>query len=125
MGGSIDDSLELGASPRPMTLSLEGLCLILIPALPLLAAGIGALTPRRNRWLAPGAAIGALVISFALSCFEFVVARGTLNEHEYDNFTWFNLGHGAIRLGVVIDPLTAVMCVMVTFVSLLIFIFSL
>ena len=40
----------------------------LIPALPLLAAGIGALTPRRGRRLAGGAAIAAMAGSLVLSC---------------------------------------------------------
>ncbi|HXA79665.1 MAG TPA: hypothetical protein VNV14_00220, partial [Opitutaceae bacterium] len=39
----------------------------LIPALPLLAAGLGALTPRRGRTFAAGAAIAALGGSFLLS----------------------------------------------------------
>jgi len=97
----------------------------LIPALPLLAAGIGALTPRTGRKLAAGAAIAAMAVSFALSCLALLNAVVTLNAQEYYNFNWFDLGHGAIRLGFVNDPLTAFMCVMVTFVGLLIFIFSL
>ncbi|MSU69822.1 MAG: NADH-quinone oxidoreductase subunit L [Opitutaceae bacterium] len=108
-----------------MTAPAESLCLILIPALPLLAAGVGALLPRRDRRLAAGAAISALAVSFGLSCFELMAALATHSEHEYYNFDWFGVGQGAIRLGVVNDPLTAVMCVMVTLVSLLIFIFSL
>ena len=40
----------------------------LIPALPLLAAGIGALTPRRGRALAAGAAITAMAGALVLSC---------------------------------------------------------
>jgi NADH-quinone oxidoreductase subunit L len=43
---------------------------------------------------------------------------------ETFNFTWFELGHAAVRLGFLLDPLTALMCVMVTFVGLLIFVFS-
>jgi NADH-quinone oxidoreductase subunit L len=78
----------------------------LIPALPLAAAAIGALTPRGGRRLAAGAAIGAMALSF------------------YVNFDWFDLGHGAFPLGFMLDPLTGFMCVMVTFVGLLIFIFS-
>ena len=40
----------------------------LIPALPLLAALVGALTPRRGRALASGAAIAAMAGSTLLSC---------------------------------------------------------
>jgi NADH-quinone oxidoreductase subunit L len=41
------------------------------------------------------------------------------------NFDWFSLGEGSVRLGFLLDPLTALMCVMVSFVSALIFVFSL
>ena len=97
----------------------------LIPALPLLAAGIGALTPRGGRTLASGAAIGAMVIAFILSCGALATALATPAAHATANFAWFDLGGSALRLGWVLDPLAAFMLVMVTFVGLLIFIFSL
>jgi NADH-quinone oxidoreductase subunit L len=96
----------------------------LIPGLPLLAAAIGALTPRAGRKLAAGAAIAAMVAAFALSCLALVTALVTLNAHEYSNFDWLDLGATTLRLGFINDPLTAFMCVMVTFVGTLIFIFS-
>ncbi len=96
----------------------------LIPALPLLAAGIGALTPRLSRRFASAIAIGAMTGAFALACLALLTALVTLNAHEYQNFTWFDLGSASVRLGFVNDPLTALMCVMVTFVGTLIFIFS-
>jgi NADH-quinone oxidoreductase subunit L len=97
----------------------------LIPALPLLAAAIGALTPRSGRKLAAGAAIAAMALAFLLSCLQLLDAWVTLNAHEYSNFDWFDLGTTTVRLGFINDPLTAFMCVMVTFVGTLIFIFSL
>src|SRR5450631_3633426 len=106
-----------------MTLSAQYLWLI--PALPLLAAGIGALTPRTGRALASGSAILAMTVSFVLSCLALNGALQAPAEHVFHNFAWFDLGFGAVRLGFLLDPLTAFMCVMVTFVSLLIFIFSL
>ncbi len=106
-----------------MTLSAQSLWLI--PALPLLAAGIGALTPRNGRALAAGSAILAMAVSFVLSCLALNGALQTPATHAVHNFAWFDLGHGAMRLGFLLDPLTAFMCVMVTFVGLLIFIFSL
>ncbi|MSU72898.1 MAG: NADH-quinone oxidoreductase subunit L [Opitutus sp.] len=105
-----------------MSLSVQFLWLI--PALPLLAAGIGALTPRRSRGLAAGAAIGAMAISFLLSCGALTTALAHPAAHAAHNFAWFDLGLGALRLGWLLDPLTAFMCVMVTLVGLLIFIFS-
>src|SRR5213076_2481969 len=40
------------------------------------------------------------------------------------NFTWFTFGDQLVRLGVVLDPLAAAMLVMITFVGLWIFVFS-
>ena len=106
-----------------MTIAAENLWLI--PALPLLAAGIGALTPRSGRSLAAGAAIGAMVASFIVSCFALATALADPAAHLVYNFSWFDLGTSTLRLGFLLDPLTAFMCVMVTFVGSLIFIFSL
>ncbi len=105
-----------------MTLPVQHLWLI--PALPLAAAGIGALTPKSGRTLAAAAAIAAMAGAFVLSS---LALRGALADpaaHQVFNFAWFDLGTGAVRLGFLLDPLTAFMGVMVTFVSLLIFIFS-
>src|ERR1019366_9672317 len=106
-----------------MTLSVQFAWLI--PALPLLAAVIGALTPRRGRALASGAAIVAMVGATLLSCAALTGALADPAAHQTCNFTWFGLGTGAVQLGWLLDPLTGFMCVMVSFVSLLIFIFSL
>jgi NADH-quinone oxidoreductase subunit L len=105
-------------------MSLAVQLLWLIPALPLLAAGIGALTPRGSRTLASAAAIVAMAVAFLLSCAALVTALQDPAAHLTHNFAWFDLGAGTLRLGWLLDPLTALMCVMVTFVGLLIFIFS-
>ena len=97
----------------------------LIPALPLLAAGIGALTPRGGRKLAAGSAIVAMLGAFALSCAALVTALAQPAVHGSANFAWFTLGREVVRLGWLLDPLTAFMAVMVTFVGSLIFLFSL
>jgi NADH-quinone oxidoreductase subunit L len=97
----------------------------LIPALPLFAAGLGALTPRRGRTFAAGIAIAALGGSLLLSILALPHALAAPAEHFVFNFAWFDLGDGAVRLGWLLDPLTTFMCVMVSFVGLLIFIFSL
>src|SRR6201999_129384 len=44
--------------------------------------------------------------------------------HEVHNFPWLQFGSATLELGWVLDPLSAVMIVMVTFVGLLIFIYS-
>jgi NADH-quinone oxidoreductase subunit L len=100
----------------------------LIPVLPLLAAGISALAKQKRRTLAASLAIGSMAISFILSAsaFAHVLAlrsSGELTQQVF-NFHWFQFGNEWLSLGWVLNPLTAVMLVMVTFVGLLIFIFS-
>ncbi|HVT73125.1 MAG TPA: NADH-quinone oxidoreductase subunit L, partial [Lacunisphaera sp.] len=106
-----------------MTLSASSLWLI--PTLPLVAAGIGALTPKSGRSLAAGAAIAAMAVSFVLACLALGGALADPAVHQAANFSWFDLGTTTLRLGFLNDPLTAFMAVMVTFVGLLIFVFSL
>jgi len=105
-------------------MSLPVQLLWLIPALPLLAAAIGALTPRSGRTLSSGVAIGGMVGAFVLSCAALLTALADPAIHHTFNFAWFDLGNGSLQLGLLLDPLSALMCVMVSFVSLLIFIFS-
>src|SRR5690349_2653245 len=100
----------------------------LIPALPLVAAGITALAKRPRRALAATLAIGSMVAAFLLSLCAFA---HTLNGHangevwrRVHNFNWLQFGDAWLQLGWVLDPLTAVMLVMVTFVGALIFIYS-
>jgi NADH:ubiquinone oxidoreductase subunit 5 (subunit L)/multisubunit Na+/H+ antiporter MnhA subunit len=97
----------------------------LIPALPLLAAGLSALANQRQRTLAASLAIGSMGVAFLLSCLAFITTIGHQEPfREFHNFSWFQLGETTLQLGWVLDPLTAVMLVMVTFVGLLIFIYS-
>src|SRR4029077_6812349 len=44
--------------------------------------------------------------------------------HSTHNFDWFVLGETTLKLGWLLDPLTAAMLVMITFVGALIFIYS-
>ena len=100
----------------------------LIPSLPLLAAGLSALAPQRCRKFASSLAIGAMVIAFALSVKAFTHTLGHHGgEKEVFNFAWLQFAAGdagVLKLGWVLDPLTAVMLMMVTFVGTLIFIYS-
>ena len=100
----------------------------LIPALPLLAAGLSALLKQSQRKAAASLAIGSLAISFLLSCCAFAATLQTSGHgevfREFQNFTWLQFGESSLQLGWVLDPLTAIMLVMVTFVGLLIFIYS-
>src|SRR2546425_2218694 len=102
--------------------------LCLIPALPLLAAAVTALAKRPQRTLAATLAIGSMGASFLLSCWAFVETLGEQAApgvaRQVYNFDWLQFGDAWLQLGWVLDPLTAVMLVMVTFVGLLIFIYS-
>src|SRR5437016_3146362 len=100
----------------------------LIPSLPLLAAAVTALAKRPQRTLAATLAIGSLGASFLLSCWALVETLGEQAApgvaRQVYNFDWLQFGDAWLQLGWVLDPLTAVMLVMVTFVGLLIFIYS-
>jgi len=102
----------------------------LIPALPLLAAGLSALLPRPFRKASATLAIGSMSGAFLLSVVAFVHAlknSGPDSAKEFFNFAWLQFASGdvgVLKLGWVLDPLTAVMLVMVTFVGTLIFIYS-
>ena len=95
-----------------------------IAALPLLAAGLTALCKRRARALSASLAIGSMVVAFGLSCAAFAQTLGDQATRQTHNFDWFILGETSLKLGWVLDPLTASMLVMITFVGLLIFIYS-
>ena len=95
----------------------------LIPILPLLAAGIGALLKREQRRFAAAIAITAISLSFVLAMVAFVHLLGN-PQRLFINFPWMQFGSEWVKLGWMLDPLAAVMLVMVTFVGLLIFAYS-
>ena len=100
----------------------------LIPAIPMVMAGLIALLKQPMRKAAAGLAIGGLLCSLLLSiaAFAHVLSAwgGGAQTREVVNFCWFSLGSSSMQLGWVLDPLAAVMLVMVTFVGSLIFIYS-
>src|SRR6185312_1380900 len=100
----------------------------LIPALPIVAAGVIALAKRPQRKLAASLAIGSMVIGFVLSAVAFAhvlsLGHGDSRITEVANINWFQFGDQWVKLGVLLDPLTSVMLLMVTFVGTLIFIYS-
>jgi len=99
----------------------------LIPALPVLAAGCIALLTQKRRALAAGLAIGSMFVSFLLAICAFshmMLLRSQGIYHQVFNFHWLQFGHQWLSLGWLLDPITALMLLMVTFVGLLIFIFS-
>ncbi len=100
----------------------------LIPVLPLVAAGLSALAQQRQRRFAASLAIGSMAGSLLLSLFALGRALHRYNfsdkAPEFRNFSWLKFGAADLQLGWMLDPLTAVMLVMVCFVGLLIFIYS-
>src|SRR5580700_2444737 len=100
----------------------------LVPAVPMLAAGVIALLKQPLKRLSSGLAIGSLGFSLlvALAAFGHVLSGWSHGYavREVVNFSWIQVGAAPVELGWVLDPLAAVMLVMVTFVGLLIFIYS-
>jgi NADH-quinone oxidoreductase subunit L len=100
----------------------------LIPALPIVAAGLTALLKQSWRKTSATLSIGSLSFSLLLSLYAFAhVLSDWMNgiaTREVVNFTWIQFGASNVDLGWVLDPLSAIMLVMVSFVGLLIFIYS-
>jgi NADH-quinone oxidoreductase subunit L len=100
----------------------------LIPFLPMLASAATALLPRRKRRLSSSLAIAALAGSLILSGIAFFAVLSSTGEGQgtrhFWNFHWFQAGASWVELGWVLDPLTAIMLLVVCFVGLLIFIYS-
>ncbi len=97
----------------------------LIPALPLLAAAVTSQMPKSAGKTAGLIAISALGMSFLLSLCAFASTLRHGHDPQFINIPWFDLGAGSYRIGWLLDPLSSVMLVMVTFVGCCIFIFSL
>jgi len=126
----IEELASLPQFPQTMTCcaSLATRLLWIVPTAPILAAGVIALLKQPRRKTAATLAIGSMVLSFFVSLFAFahVVggwAAGAL-VREAVNFSWLQFGSTQVELGWMLDPLTAVMLVMVSFVGTLIFIYS-
>ena len=101
----------------------------LIPILPLLAAGVTALMKRGQRAPAATLVIAAQAVSTVLSLLAFLQTLGAEGPHgevarTYFNFPWLSIGSETLSLGLLLDPLSGGMVLMVSFVSLLIFIYS-
>src|SRR5437899_3128998 len=94
----------------------------LIPFLPLMAAAITSVLRRDQRRASAALAIGSMVVSFAISCAAFAAVKS--HGKTTFNFDWLQFGDTSLKLGWVLDPLSALMIMMVTFVGLLIFVYS-
>jgi NADH-quinone oxidoreductase subunit L len=100
----------------------------LIPAMPLISFFAILLFTRGKNRVSHTIAIGAMLISFILAQIVFwnVVGNGEALAAEpiKDSFAWLPTGAEALRMGVLVDPLTAIMLFMVPLACLMIFIYS-
>src|SRR6266481_8105592 len=96
----------------------------LIPAVPFAAAVVILSLGKLRRKSAAGLAIAGQIVVLAISIAAFLPTLQTPGFREVQNFTWFTFGEQTLRLGFVLDPLAAAMLVMISLVSLCIFIFS-
>ena len=96
----------------------------LIPALPLAASLVILSLGKTRRNAAALLAIFGQVAALVLAVIALIATLGTPGFRAVHNFTWFTFGENAVRIGFVLDPLTAAMIVMITFVALWIFVFS-
>jgi len=118
---AISSTPQLAASPIAEILWL-------IPAVPIVAAGLSALLKQSSRKLSATLAIGSIGFSLLLSLVAFTHVLNDwmagVTTREIVNLTWIRSGASNVDLGWVLDPLSAVMLVMVSFVGLLILIYS-
>ena len=98
-----------------------------VPLLPLLAGGIIAFLPNRRGRIASRLAIGALFVSCLIALAAFVCTLAPAEGEAFrlaTSLTWFTFGDVALKVGLVLDPMSAAMAAMVTFVAFWIFIYS-
>lgn len=104
----------------------------LIPVPPLISFMLIILFTGRNKFLSHSIAVGSVVLSFLMAFGVFLKATGTddFGFHETtlrifgDDITWMDVGLSEFKMGVMVDPLTAVMLFMVPIAMLMIFIYS-
>ena len=96
----------------------------LVPAVPFAAAVVILSLGKSRRKSAVVLAIGGQIVVLAISIVAFLPTLQTRGFRAVQNFTWFTFGEQTLRLGFVLDPLAAAMLVMISLVSLCIFVFS-
>jgi NADH-quinone oxidoreductase subunit L len=99
----------------------------LIPLPPILAFFLIILWANRNNRLSHTLAVGTMLLSWGMAMIVFWMAI-TSNDLGHNPFTdsieWLQTGDGALRIGVLIDPLGAVSLFFVAWTCLAIFIYS-
>jgi NADH-quinone oxidoreductase subunit L len=96
----------------------------LIPAVPF-AASLAILSlPNGRHKGAAAVAVAGQIAALVMSFFAFLPTLQITGFRAVQNFAWFTFGDQALRLGWLLDPLAAVMLMMITLVGLCIFVFS-
>lgn len=96
-----------------------------VPLLPLVAAIFCWVGGKRfGRLPSAVVAIGAVGISFVLSCIVAYQQFSTGTVLNYDWYTWAQIGDLKISIGFLVDGLSSVMLLVVTFVSLMVHIYT-
>jgi NADH-quinone oxidoreductase subunit L len=100
--------------------------LLTIVLAPLAGSVVAGLLRRQiGRAGAAGAAIFGVAISCALSCWVlYQLVWGGAQPFNQDIYTWFTVGKLSLHIGFLVDRLTAMMLVVVTFVSLMVHIYT-
>jgi NADH-quinone oxidoreductase subunit L len=95
-----------------------------VPAAPFVASLVILSLSNARRKSAAALAIAGQIAALAMSILAFAPTLQTPGFRVVQNLTWFTFGEQALRLGFVLDPLGAAMLLMVAFVGLCIFVFS-
>jgi len=103
------------------TLSPAGYAALTILLLPLAAALVTTLCPRRDPERSANLSIGAIALGFILSLGLFAF---TGDKPQETNFNWLSVGDLKISFGLLLDPLSKLMLLVVTGVGLMIHIYS-
>src|SRR5213595_3544308 len=96
----------------------------LIPAVPFAVSLVILSLPNGRHKSAAVLAVAGQIAALVMSFFAFLPTLETPGFRFVQNFTWFTFGDHALRLGWLVDPLAAVMLMMITLVGLCIFVFS-
>src|SRR2546423_1269034 len=96
----------------------------LISAVPFTASLVILSLPNGRHKSAATLAVAGQIAALVMSFFAFLPTLRTPGFRAVQNFTWFTFGDNALRLGWLLDPLAAVMLMMISLVGLCIFIFS-
>lgn len=110
-------------------MTTETLIIWLLPLPPLLAFFLIVLFTNKNKALSHSIAVGAALLSFFGSMYVFIQALREEHfgegEHVFHSVTnWLPTGNTFLKIGVLIDPLSAVVLFFVAWTVLMIFIYS-